>query len=242
MSNEWHRIWSGKEFESDLASVSQEELFMELKRLDGWDSVGKEITYDAFIGQYNKIKNELSFDPRNRSRAVKSAFEVGCGSGPMLLLFQKDGIEIGGLDYSESLINIASEVLGSTKELYCREADGMDTEIKYDMVFSNSVFAYFTDEKYALEVLEKMYEKTNFSIGILDVYEPKYKEEFTAYRKSLDVNFEERYKNLPKLFLGKKFFIGFAEAHHMDIRFSVADLKGYWNNRFMYDCFMTKVN
>ena len=85
-----------------------------------------------------------------------------------------------------------------------------------------------------------MYEKTNYSIGVLDVYDIRYKEEFAACRKSLDPDFEERYRDLPKLFLDKGFFTRFAESHHMDIRFSVADLEGYWNNPFVFDCFMVK--
>lgn len=240
MENGWHKIWTGKKLDTGSVFTGTEELFMELKRLDGWDSTGKEITYSAFVQQYKKIKNELSFDPRDMGREVKSVFETGCGSGPMLLLFQQDGFETGGMDYSASLIGSASEVLGDTRELYCGEAACMDTSVKYDAVFSNSVFEYFPDEGYALKVLEKMYEKTNYSIGVLDVYDIRYKEEFAACRKSLDPDFEERYRDLPKLFLDKGFFTRFAESHHMDIRFSVADLEGYWNNPFVFDCFMVK--
>lgn len=240
--NGWHKIWTGKRLAKGSVFQSTEELFMELKRLDGWDSTGKEITYSAFARQYEKTRNELSFDPRYMGREIKSVFETGCGSGPMLLLFKQDGFEIGGMDYSDSLIASASEVLGDTKELYCGEAVCMDTSIKYDAVFSNSVFEYFPDEGYALKVLEKMYEKTNYSIGVLDVYDIRYKEEFVSYRESLDPEFRERYRGLPKLFLDKEFFTRFAESYHMDIRFSVADLEGYWNNPFVFDCFMVKAN
>lgn len=240
MDNKWHEIWSAKETEMDFSSADTEKIFLELKRLDGWDSVGEEITYDAFFNQYKKIKNELSFYPRNEKQTIKSVFEVGCGSGPMLFLFQRDGFEIGGADYSDSMVHTASKVLNDEKELYCSEACDINTDIKYDAVFSNSVFQYFTTEEYAYKVLEKMFEKTNHSIGILDVYDPKYKEDFVKYRKELNPDFEERYENLSKLFIDKSFFIKFAEERHMDVRFSVADLEGYWNNRFVYDCFMTK--
>lgn len=126
MENGWHKIWAGKKLDTGSAFKGTEELFMELKMLDGWDSTGKEITYSAFTRQYEKIRNELSFDPRDMGRKIKSVFETGCGSGPMLLLFQQDGFETGGMDYSGPLINSASEVLGDTKELYCGEAACMD--------------------------------------------------------------------------------------------------------------------
>lgn len=208
---------------------STEELFMELKRLDGWDSTGKEITYSAFARQYEKTRNELSFDPRYMGREIKSVFETGCGSGPMLLLFKQDGFEIGGMDYSDSLIASASEVLGDTKELYCGEAVCMDTSIKYDAVFSNSVFEYFPDEGYALKVLEKMYEKTNYSIGVLDVYDIRYKEEFVSYRESMNLVFEEMLHDSSWNIPGQE-------------RFSFTKLEGYWNNPFVFDCFMVKAN
>lgn len=242
MNDGWHNIWSGKEPDINPEVLSIEELFMELKKLDGWDSVEKEITYSAFEKQYKKIKNELSFDPRHSGRRLESVFETGCGSAPMLLLFQNDGIKTGGMDYSAPLIDAASKVLKNPEELYCGEASDLDTSIKYDAVFSNSVFGYFPNEDYALNVLEKMYEKSNYSLGILDVYDPKHEDEFIKHRKSLDPSFEERYRDLHKLSLDKSFFIKFAERHHMDIRFSVADLEGYWNNHFVYDCFLTKIN
>lgn len=242
MGSGWYDIWASKETEIDFTTAKTEKIILELKKLDGWDSVGEEISYTAYFNQYKKIKNELSFFPRNKEGKIKSVFEVGCGSGPMLYLFQRDGLEVGGADYSDSMVKTASKVLAGAKELYCKEACDIDTQIKYDAVFSNSVFQYFTTEEYAYRVLEKMVEKSNYSVGILDVYDPEYKEDFIKFRKSLDENFEERYASLPKLFIDKQFFIKFASDRHMDVKFSVADLEGYWNNSFVYDCFMAKAD
>lgn len=50
-----------------------------------------------------------------------------------------------------------------------------------------------------------MYEKSNYSIGILDIHDVDCEEEFVAYRKSVIENYEERYKDLPKLFYDKHF-------------------------------------
>lgn len=53
-----------------------------------------------------------------------SLFEVGCGYGANLYLFYKDGIRVGGLDYSETLIDIMKGFLTkqALKEIICDEA------------------------------------------------------------------------------------------------------------------------
>lgn len=82
----------------------------------------------------------------------------------------------------------------------------MSVEIKYDVILSNSVFSYFQDFAYAEEVLEKIFIKAKRSIAILDVHDAEKKEDFIAYRIKTTPNYEERYKDLPKLFYSQVFF------------------------------------
>lgn len=149
------------------------------------------------------------------------------------------GQETGGIDYSASLIESAKKVLHSD-ELLCEEAVNLPTDKKYDAVLSNSVFSYFEDEAYAKKVLEKMYEKANHSIGLVDIHDVKKKEEFVAYRKKCVENYEEKYKDLPKFFYRREFFEGFAAEHDMEVIFSDSNVEGYWNNEFVFSCFMYK--
>lgn len=236
----WRKIWAEKEAdENQLNSTNMETVFMELKRLTGNDTTGKGVAYEAFWEQYQKLKKEISFSISD-DFLIKTVFEVGCGSGPFLMLFEYDNIGVGGVDYSKSLIETAAKILKNPIELYCDEAVNLKTECKYDCVYSNSVFEYFEDEEYAYKVLKRMYEKSNYSIGILDIHDADCEEEFIAYRKSIIENYEERYKDLPKLFYNKHFFLSFAKEYNMDIKFTNSNLKGYWNNRFVYDVFMYK--
>lgn len=76
-----------------------------------------------------------------------------------------------GVDYSASLIETASKILGKNNELVCDEAINMPCDKKYDAILSNSVFSYFPSNEYTLNVLENMYVKSNYSIGILDVHD-----------------------------------------------------------------------
>lgn len=223
----------------EIKKLSVDEQFMELKKLDGWDSTGKTITKEAFIKQYTNMMRKLFDWKTTEDNNTLSVFEVGCGSGPLLLLSENDGYKVGGMDYSESFVEIAKEMLDQPLEMYCDEAKNLETDIEYDVVFSNSAFEYFESEEYAKIVLEKMYTKAKKKIAVLDVLDTEKKDAFLAYRKKLNPDFEERYVNLDKLFLNKSFFEEFAKEHGAEVEFVDANLEGYWNNEFMYDCYIT---
>ena len=182
----------------------------------------------------------MEFSPRSKDNVISSVFEVGCGCGANLYLFQNDGYHVGGMDYSARLIEIASGVLIDPVELICREAASLPCDIKYDAILSNSVFSYFDSYEYAEKVLEAMYSKANQSIGIIDIHNIEKKEEFIQFRRRLYKDYEERYQDLPKFFYEKSFFLYFAEKYNMSIKFTKPDMKDYWNNEFVFNCFMRK--
>lgn len=239
--NDWKNIWQKRSVDSNiLLHADKEAIFWELKRSSGFDITGNGLTYEALLEQYRRIKKELFFSEDSETgRTVQSVYEVGCGSGANLFLLENDGIECGGIDYSQALVESAKQVLHST-DIVCDEAVNMPTEPKYDVILSNSVFSYFVDERYAYAVLEKMYEKANDAIGIIDIHNIEKKADFIAYRKKNMADYEERYKNLPKLFYTKQFFMDFAESHGMDIKFTHSNTKDYWNNDYVFHCYMYK--
>lgn len=241
MNSKWHEIWEKRGAdEKELNCGDPKRVFLELKRIAGFDVVGEGLAYEQLYDQYAEIKNELEFHALKQRNPIRSLFEVGCGSGANLYLFQKEGVEIGGVDYSAAEIEIAGKVLLSPKELVCDEAINISPEIKYDAVLSNSVFSYFESYDYAEKVLELMYRKTNYSIGLVDIHDADKKEAFTAYRKQIIEDYEERYKELPKFFYEKSFFLDFAWRHDMSIRFSSPVMPGYWNSGYVFNCYMIK--
>lgn len=234
MQSKWEQIWNQrKEYREDLEALSRQEMVLYLKELDGFDSVKEKagLTYEAIVKQYEKTKFCLA--PRNE---MSSLYEVGCGCGANLYLFEHDGIQTGGIDFSKSLIQVAKKVLASG-DLLCEEAIHLPTDAVYDCVLSNSVFSYFPDLDYAEAVLEKMLEKCRYSMGILDIHDVDKKEAFLSCRRSLIENYDEKYEGLHKLFYPKSFFIKFAEKHMLDVRIGFSDLDGYWNNDFIFNCF-----
>ena len=232
--NNWKKIWESRK--ENLEKIDRENyraVFTELKRIDGYDINGG-ATVESLLKQYEDIKIALNLS------AGENIFEVGCGAGAQLFLFARDGFEVGGLDYSSTLIAIAKKILPDTRELICAGADELPTDKKYDAVFSNGVFIYFDNLLYAEHVLEKMLIKSRRSIAVLDVYDKAFEEELTAERKRTIENYEERYKDLPKLFYPRSFFEDFAARHELSIRFAKNELENYGNAPFTYHCFMER--
>lgn len=197
----------------------------------------------AELKQYSRLKNQScdNINLQAQKYGIKSVFEVGCGSGPNLLLFQAyyPGIKIGGLDYSSPLIETAKRYI-SSNELVCDEANNLDFTTTYDAVISYSVFHYFPDYEYAWSVLERMYKKSTRVLGIMDIHDLQKKSEFLRHRRELTPDYDIRYSGLEKLFYNKSFFLDFADKYNCDIKFEKSDVKGYWNNKFVYNCYLYK--
>ncbi|MGN7478787.1 methyltransferase [Solibacillus silvestris] len=227
----WDRIWSTKE-KIEVDKFSGENLFLKLKEINGFDIVDGALNYRSFLQQHNQVLSKLKY------LKFSSVFEVGCGSGANLLLFDKN-LTLGGLDYSQSLIETANQVV-NLQEMQLGEAKDLDSSLKYDILYSNSVFSYFPDLKYAEDVLNKIYEKTIKAIVIIDIHNIDYEEDYLNYRRSIIKNYDELYKGLNKLFYSKKFFEEFALKNNMKIEFAESTMKGYWNNKFVFNCYMYK--
>lgn len=236
--NNWQKIWNARK--DTLANVDGKnfrEVFAELKRIAGFDSATLTATLiDSMIRQHENLSVELNLSPN------QTVFEVGCGAGAHLYLFARDGYTVGGLDYSSTLIDIAKKVLPAEKvsELICAGADELPAEKTFDAVFANSVFGYFDDFDYTGRVLEKMLLKSLRAIAILDVYDAATEAEHLAHRRRTIENYDERYKDLRKLFYPKSFFEDFAARHDLKIRFAANELKDYVNAPFTYHCFMER--
>ncbi|MCR5495788.1 MAG: class I SAM-dependent methyltransferase [Treponema sp.] len=160
--NRWKEIWNNRVDNLNIIDINDsKQVFLELKRLDGFDITNEGIPYESLIKQYQDTKNSLYLEKGD------SVFEVGCGSGANLLLFHKDGILIGGLDYSKNLIEIMKKIFKGVKlrECICSEAADCPTNIQYDAILSNSVFSYFLNYDYAEVVLSRMIKKCQYFSG-----------------------------------------------------------------------------
>lgn len=237
MANNWKNIWEKRRLNEEAFNADDiNKLFSELKRADGFDVGGGELSEAALLRQYEDIKQRLTKDAPAQ---IRSVYEFGCGSGANLLLFERDGFACGGIDYSNALVDIAVKVL-KTKDITCGEAVDAPVEPKYDCILANSVISYFPDTDYTLKVLEKMFKKTNYSIGLIDVHNIEKKDDFIAFRRKNIENYDEKYADLNKLFYSKDLFADFARKNGLKIEFSESAVENYWNNEFVFNCFMYK--
>lgn len=234
--NQWNRIWSNRT--SDIAlSNDIFDMFCKLKKADGFDT--QEITgyYEAFFEEWHKMNDRIEQTVGN----VTSVYEVGCGSGVNLYLFQqiKKLDVVGGCDYSEALVKLARKVIKAEK-LQCMEADHVFTEPKYDLVLADSVFQYFQDAEYGMRVLEKMWKKANKIVVITEIHDEKMKEEHLNYRRQCVEDYDEKYKGLDKTFYTKEMFQEFAKKAGAKCLIVKPDNELYWNNKYVFDCYLIK--
>lgn len=232
MGNKWKEIWNRRRPVTGGLTGDWSEIFLELKRLNGYDLVTGAIPLSAFLKIHSIFKERLHLT------RGKSLYDVGCGAGANLYLMQRDGIAVGGTDYAAPLVETARKVLPDARELTCGEADAFDTALKYDATLSNSVFSYFPDEEFAERVLLHMLEKTTDAIGLIDLHDADKEEDFLAYRRATIPDYDERYKGLGKFFYRRSFFEDFARAHNLHIEFPIFELEGYWNTPFIFHVFM----
>ncbi len=145
----WRQLWNKRGL-SEKSEYALEDLIA----FDGFDSGAGKVDAKDWRAYAGLIVEKLGIKEGN------SIFEVGCGAGALLYAIKEYlDISISGIDYSESLINVAKVALPEG-DFKVAEALEINLNKKYDFIISNSVFHYF-DLKYAEEVMLKMLKIVN---------------------------------------------------------------------------------
>lgn len=78
--SKWHEVWEKRKAnEAELHCGDTKRVFLELKRIAGWDATGDMLAFEQFYNQYMETKNELEFSAALKTRPLRSIYEVGCG-------------------------------------------------------------------------------------------------------------------------------------------------------------------
>lgn len=242
--NQWESIWNNRAIAEIIKDGSFEQTFLFLKDCMGV-SLASPIPASVLLAQFEANLFKLK---KMGSLNLQSYYEVGCGSGAYLfyLGYHYQGLTLGGCDYSVPLVETAKKVLkrpylpAEVSDLSYAAAKEMDVEAKYDCVFSRSVFQYFPDKAYGLEVASKMLEKANKSVGIFDVHDEQRKDDFLAYRRSTVPDYDRKYAQTPHQFYAKEDFLRLAEKNDCDIFFTRDAMQGYRNEAFVFDVYFYK--
>lgn len=238
MNNKWKSIWEKKNTENINLNRTEFEIFCDLKRADGLDvNVHNEQAYfKAFYNDWEKMYEQLISITGND---IHSIYEVGCGSGVNLFLFHKriEDAVLGGIDYSEGLITLAKSILPCA-DLFCGNAEVMNTDLKYDFVMADSVFQYFGNHDYAEKILNKMICKSNKAVYISEIHDITLKEEWLENRRSSMDNYDKIYEGLDKLFYSKDWLSDMAKKHNKKTIFTNSENPEYWNSKYVFNCFI----
>jgi len=236
--NKWESIWGRKRPDNIDLSKNEFDVFCALKKADGFDvSVHDEQKYfRAFYNEWMEMYRQVNELVKN---GLHSVYEVGCGSGVNLYLFQNRIKEcaLGGIDYSQGLIDIARNVV-SGADLVCGSAEKLDVGKKYDLVMADSVFQYFAGEEYAEDVLNKMILKSDKIVYISELHDITLQEEWLAFRRKSMDDYDRIYEGLDKMFYSKEWLIDIATRHNKQVMFTKGDNPEYWNSKYIFNCFI----
>lgn len=105
--NRWKEIWNRHEA-TLTGNENFKTLVMKLKKANGFDVVDEGgVSFENWMKHIQSIACLLGHN-------INSIYEVGCGSGANLIIFQNIGISIvGGMDYSERLVQAAKKATKS---------------------------------------------------------------------------------------------------------------------------------
>lgn len=238
MNSNWKNIWEKKGLEKIDLERDEFLVFCDLKKADGFDVNvhNEQLYFKAFYDEWQKTYEKLNEITKN---AIHSVYEVGFGSGVNLYLFQnriKD-VRMGGIDYSQGLVNIAKNVVAGA-DLVCGNAEAMDTSIKYDLVMADSVFQYFGSQEYAADVLNKMIQKSDKVVYLSELHDIDFREEWLEYRRNAMDNYDQIYEGLDKLFYSRDWISDIAQKNGRQVLFTQSENPEYWNSRYVFNCFI----
>ncbi|MGB3366037.1 MAG: class I SAM-dependent methyltransferase [Acidaminobacteraceae bacterium] len=92
-----------------------------------------------------------------KSKNIKSYIDIGCGVGELICEVESQfkTEKSYGLDYSSSMIDIASKLKLKT-QWFCHDIHDFETDEKMDLILCTHSFPYYKDQKYVLSKFSKL--------------------------------------------------------------------------------------
>ena len=229
MNNKWKEIWNKRSADQDKYSLD------DLIKLDGFDTGAGKINENDWRYLTNKVAEVLGLQDDD------TVFEVGCGAGAFLYSLLEDyDLKVGGLDYSEGLIEIAKKVMPDGNWIL-DEAKNIPDDQEFDYVISHGVFHYF-GLSYASQVLDKMIKSARKCIAVLEVPDLDTKYEAESIRRDLltEENYKKKYEGLEHTYYSKKWFENIAIENDLETIFLEGVIPNYAQNKYRFGVIMKK--
>ena len=234
----WHGIWEKKGTSADVNNS-----LIQLINLNG---------FDTGCGSYNEdqwLALADDFIARTELCQHDKILELGCGSGAFLYALNHHvPASYFGIDYSEPLIRVAKKVLQEAS-LCCSEADKSAFGVEnFDIIFSHSVFQYFSSLNYAYKVLFLWTRRLSSGgkLVLMDLNDIAFKKNYHALRKKdADISscYDSKYKSLKHLFFNKNELKNVLLSLGMkDVEFFPHSEKKYGNAKYRFNVMCRKTN
>jgi trans-aconitate methyltransferase len=227
--NKWKDIWNKRHTEGDLS-------LEKLIKLDGFDSETGKIYPEDWLNYTDFISKKINIKDSD------SIYEAGCGSGAFLYPFYEKGHRVGGLDYSENLINIIKKAIPEG-DFTCGEAIEIETDITYDILVSNSAFFYFPSYDYAEKVIRKMLCKAKKAVAILDVSDINFKDNIEKAKKDSlgEEEYNKKYEGAGHLYYDRQWFLNL-DLYYFSIEIFSQEIKDYGYNDCRFNVIYKKLD
>lgn len=226
----WHEIWSQRTV--DTRTDGDGPTLDDLIVADGFNTGHGDIDVDAWLEFTNRTYDLFDLTPGD------SLFDVGCGSGAFLYPASRRGVDVGGIDYSASLIEIASRAMPAGSFDVC-EASELDTTASADVVMSFGVFLYFPSLDYASRVIERMRRKATRAVAIFEIPDLALAEQALRAREAAAggaAAYAERYDGLGHLSFSTDWVRSRLEEQGLvDITVEPQSIRGYGNGDFRFN-------
>ena len=227
----WKSIWERKGNE-----VSEKIELAELIAIDGFDTGAGNFSVNSWLTFVKEIQVRLNIKGK--------ILEVGCGAGAFLYPLYNADINIFGIDYSSSLVDICLRIMPSGI-FKVAEANILPFEdLFFDAIVSNSVFQYFESLTYAENVINEMARtlKSTGNIALLDINDASKKQEYELIRRAKlgDDDYYRLYGSLTHQFYRKEWFENIANHLNFECVIENQNIIGYDNSRFRYNVFLSR--
>ena len=227
----WHDVWSRRTLNDDSDGGSAPTL-EDLIVADGFNTGHGDIEVEAWSEFTSRTYELFDLSPGD------SLFDVGCGSGAFLYPASRRGIDVGGIDYSTSLIDIAKRAMPDGS-FDVREADELETVPSADVVMSFGVFLYFPSLDYARNVIDRMCRKAARAVAIFEIPDLALADQALAARQAVAGGAEayaKRYEGLGHLSFSTQWVTSALEEQGLvDVTIEPQSIRGYGNGDFRFN-------
>lgn len=228
MSKNWADIWESR------VDTPRKMNHLELLKANGYDNKRSALLPWNLTYAQEFYWNIIRLQERD------SVYEVGCGSGAFLYSLYKEGYQVGGIDLSKNLIDLAVINLHGGN-FTCGDAQEINAIEKWDHVVSFGLFFYFPSAEYAETLILKMLEKANKSVSIYELPDLDRKEECEAMRRVTTPNYDRDYAGLEHLYFSKQWFCNFARKHGLHLTLFDQVIPNYENGKYRFCAVFNKI-